>query len=74
MSRTGLYISIPDEALRWDIKQAALDERCTVRELMVAILKDWLATHGHHPEKTPDVHETEANTETTTRALESAGI
>lgn len=54
MSKMALYVSIPDGELRWEIKQAALHERTTVRALVIGILSDWLTAHGYHDHGDPD--------------------
>ena len=47
MRRPGLYVSVPDKELRWELKRAAVNERCTVAELVVRILTDWLQVRGY---------------------------
>jgi hypothetical protein len=47
MQRLGLYVDLPGEELRWQVKRAALDARKTVRALVLSILKEWLTVHGY---------------------------
>ncbi len=47
MSRGGLYVAVRDRDLRWELKRAAVNERTTVRELVLRILSAWLTSHGY---------------------------
>lgn len=53
MKAPALYVSVADTDLRWQIKQAALNERTTVRDLVIRILSEWLDTHGYPGVQTP---------------------
>jgi hypothetical protein len=50
--RAAIYIDAPDEQFRWQLRRAALDERCTARELALRILSGWLTDHGYLPGST----------------------
>ena len=38
--RNGIYISSPDDGLRWELRRAALEERVTVQALVTRVLTD----------------------------------
>lgn len=45
--RSGLYVEVPDEGLRWTMRRVAAERRTTVRELVLAILSAWLEGQGY---------------------------
>jgi len=47
VGKTGLYVAMGDDELRWQLKQAALDNRQTIRELVIHVLCEWLQSHGY---------------------------
>jgi hypothetical protein len=53
MKRAALYVSIPDGEVRWQIKRAALEQRRTVRALVLDILIEWLRRHGYSSPSVP---------------------
>ena len=42
-SKAALHIPLPDADLRWELKQAALNQRTTVRDLVVRMIREGLA-------------------------------
>jgi hypothetical protein len=47
MNASGLYVDLPNREMRWVVRRAALEHRCTIRQLVVEILSGWLAEHGY---------------------------
>jgi hypothetical protein len=45
--KAAIYIDARDEQFRWQLRRAALDERCTARDLVLRILAAWLTERGY---------------------------
>jgi hypothetical protein len=50
MKRVALYVAVSDSDVLWQIKQAALEQRRTVRALVLDILVEWLRRYGYRPD------------------------